>query len=362
MTARRWAKVAGGPRSARNDTMPSGVRTRERAGWAWWGCLLLACGTGTITPPGGDTGTPPPPGNHDPVFLVQPSASTSNLPEGQTTQLSVTADDPDGDSLGYAWTQLSPATPQGTFSSRTARNPTWVAPAVASDTPVVLQVSVNDGHGGSAVASLTLTIIHVQQNQPPTVSAISVPSTSPVAGDDVPLSVTATDPDGDPLTIAWTQTAPATQGTFSSTTTPSVVWRSPPLSSPTVTFSFQVTVSDGHNAPIQRTATVQVKAPSYAADIQPIWDAHCVSCHMSAQSPDLTAANSYARLVDQTQSAGGACAGEKLVDKANPSASSLPKWLGGSSCGPQMPENNPALAPGDLVKVQSWISNGAPSN
>jgi Bacterial Ig domain len=212
------------------------------------------------------------------------------------------------------------------------------------------------------VASFTLTVIHVQQNQPPTVSTISVPSTAPVAGDDVPLSVTATDPDGDPLTIAWTQTAPVIQGTFSSTTIPSIVWRSPPLSSPTVTFSFQVTVSDGHNAPIQRTATVQVKAPGYAADIQPIWDAHCIGCHPSAGSLDLTLGNSWAQLVDQPQSAGGGCAGEKRVDSANPSASSLPKWLSGATCGPQMPEGNPALAAGDLVKVQSWIDNGALDN
>jgi Big-like domain-containing protein len=284
------------------------------------------------------------------VFLVQPNASASTLPEGQTTQLSVTADDPDGDSLGYAWTQLSPATPQGSFSSRTARNPTWVAPAVASDTPVTLQVSVNDGHGASATASFTLTVIHVQQNQPPTVSAISVPGTSPVAGDDVPLSVTATDPDGDALAFAWTQTAPATQGIWSSTTTASVVWRSPPLSSPTVTFSFQVTVSDGHNAPV------------YLADIQPIWDANCTSCHGSTASLDLTPSNSYLELVNQTQSADGGCIGEKLVDTGNPSASSLPKWLGGTTCGPQMPEGSQPLAPGDLVKVQSWIDNVAPNN
>jgi hypothetical protein len=357
----RWAEVAGGRPSGPNDTMPAGVRTRTRTGWAW-GCLLLACGTGTITAPGGDNGTPPPPTNHDPVFLVQPGANSSTLPEGQTAQLSVTADDPDGDSLGYAWTQLSPATPQGTFSSRTARNPTWIAPPVTSNTPVVLQVSINDGHGGSAVASFTLTVIQVQQNQPPTVSAISVPTTPPVAGDDVPLSVTATDPDGDPLTIVWTQTAPATQGTFSSTSTASVIWRSPTLSTPTVTFSFQVTVSDGVNAAVQRTATVQVKAPSYAADIQPIWDAQCISCHPSDGSLDLTATNSYAQLVDRTQTTSGGCSGEKLVDTGTPNASSLPKWLGGTTCGSRMPEGSPPLVPGDLVKVQSWIDSGALQN
>ena len=112
-----------------------------------------------------------------------------------------------------------------------------------------------------------------------------------------------------------------------------------------------------------RTATVQVKAPAYAANIQPIWDAHCTTCHPSDGSLDLTAANSYAQLVDQIQApTGGGCDGEKLVDTSAPSASSLPKWLSGITCGSQMPKGNPALSPGDLVKVQSWIDSGAANN
>jgi hypothetical protein len=299
------------------------------------------------------------------VILVGPGASSSSVPEGQTTQLSVTADDPDGNSLGYAWTQLSPSTPKGIFSSQTARNPTWTAPTVSGDTPVVLQVTVNDGRGGSVAGSFTLTVIHVQINQPPTVSAISVPGTTPVAGDDVPLSVTATDPEGDPLTIVWSQTAPAAQGTFSSTTGASVTWRSPVLSTTgTVAFTVQVSVSDGHNPPVPRTATVQVKTPSYSADIQKIWDANCTSnCHPSATSSlDLTAANSYLQLVNVTQTTTGTCSGEKLVDTANPSASSLPKWVNGTTCGEQMPKGAPPLSPGDLVKIQSWINSGALQN
>jgi hypothetical protein len=51
---------------------------------------------------------------------------------------------------------------------------------------------------------------------------------------------------------------------------------------------------------------------SYSEDIQPIWDAKCVSCHPAVYKPDLTAANSYTALKS----------GNYVVDSI-PSASSL---------------------------------------
>src|SRR5215813_3252760 len=315
--------------------------------------LLWACGTGQVSAPGGGSGSPPS-ANHPPVIQVGPSSTSATIQSGQATQLSVTADDPDGDPLGYAWTQLSPATPLGTFSARTQRNPTWSAPVLTTSTTVVLQVTIVDGQGAVVTATVSVQVTAAPQNQPPTVSAISVTPTSAsvVAGDPVTLKVTATDPDGDPLTYTWTQTAPTLQGTFSAPGQATTTWRSPPVVS-TVTFSFQVVVSDGVNPTITRTVDVQVKAPSYATDIQPIWDAHCKSCHPTAAQLDLTAGNSYAQLVGQTQVSPGACAGQKRVDVASPANSSLLGWVGGTSCGELMPPSPGApLSAAELTKVQ----------
>src|SRR5262249_50671690 len=158
----------------------------------------------------------------------------------------------------YAWTQISPATPLGTFSSRTLRNPTWTAPAVSADTTFTLQVTVTDGQGASTTATCQLTVKHLVTNQPPTVSSITVSPSMPVAGDVVTLSITATDPDGDPLTIAWTQPSPAQPGAFGSPSQAMTTWVSPVLSSNAVPFTFEVTVSDGHNPIVDRQFTVSV--------------------------------------------------------------------------------------------------------
>ena len=340
------------------------VDTRRLAGAL--ALIALACGTGTITGPGGTTGGPPPgSGNHPPTITIAPTPSAGTIPEGGTALFSLTAEDPDGDSLGYAWTQTSPATPQGSFSSRTVRNPVWTAPAVATDTVFTFNVTVTDGQGGSVSASCQITVTHVTVNQPPNVSAtISVSPAMPVAGDVVTLSITASDPDGDPLTITWLQTSPVKQGTFGSPSSASTTWVSFPLAVPSLDFSFQVTVSDGHNAAVVRQVTVTVAAPSYANDIQAIWNASCtVSCHKGA-SPDgqlsLETGSSYAALVNQPMVA--TCSDGTRVVPSDAASSGLMDKLTGTTCGTRMPEGASALSAGELVMIQSWILNNALNN
>ena len=353
----RWDESTRSILRPRGATIPYAVHVRRLAGAL--ALLALACGTGTITAPGGSTGGPPPPANRAPVMTVPPNATTNPITEGTAVLFSVTADDPDGDSLSYAWTQTAPSSPVGTFSSRTVRNPTWTSPALTADTVFTFLVTASDGQGASVSQSFQLTVNHVVVNRPPNVSSIMVSPSSPVAGDVVTLSVTATDPDGDPLTIAWTQTAPAQQGTFGTPTQASTTWISPPIGVSSVGFSFRVTVTDGKNPLHEELATVTVTLPAYGADIQPIWDAHCTGCHPSDGQLDLTMGNSYGQLVNVAQVGSGSCAGDKRVDTSMPSQSSLLGWLAGT-CGTRMPENAGPLSSSDLVKVQSWVLGGAP--
>ena len=70
--------------------------------------------------------------NQAPVLATgTPSATPSSVTGAVPVQLSVTATDPDGDALTYAWTQ-EPASPVGSFSSPSVASPTWTSPAVTA--------------------------------------------------------------------------------------------------------------------------------------------------------------------------------------------------------------------------------------
>ncbi|QRN94900.1 hypothetical protein JRI60_38225 [Archangium violaceum] len=289
-------------------------------------------------------------------------ATPDTLDEGTSTTLAVTASDLDGDTLTYAWTQ-TPSTPAGKFSDSTAASPTWTAPLLTGDDQsFTLQVTVSDGKGGTAQDGVKVPVTNV--NTPPDVDAAITALATVVAGDSLNLSIGARDPDGDPLTYAWT-TTPENAGTFlRDTTTTSTRWRSLDISATTVV-TFQVTVSDGRNS-VTRSKDVQVTVPTYA-QVQQVWDATCTGCHKDGNASgglNLAAASSYDALVD-TPGTSSACTAAKRVAPGLPNASLLVQKISGTTCGTRMPSNAPAYFdsnPGLLIRIRSWILAGAPSD
>ncbi|WP_257459556.1 PKD domain-containing protein [Archangium lipolyticum] len=289
------------------------------------------------------------------------TATPDTLDEGESTTLAVTANDPEGNTLTYSWTQ-SPPTPAGRFSDSTAANPTWTAPALTGDQTFTLQVTVSDGKGGTVQDSVEVPVTSV--NTPPVVDAAITASATVVAGDSLKLSIGATDPDGDALKYAWT-TTPVDAGTFlGGTTATSARWQSLDISANRVV-TFQVTVSDDRSS-VTRSVDVQVTVPTYA-QVQQVWDATCTACHNAKSASgglNLAADSSYDALVDSPGTS-SACSAFKRVAPGLPNASLLVQKISGTTCGPRMPEKAPEYFdknPGLLTRIRSWILAGAPSD
>lgn len=134
--------------------------------------------------------------------------------------------------------------------------------------------------------------------------------------------------------------------------------------------SFTV-ASSGHgqsssNASVREkkpAATLQVK--SFKGDIQPIFDANCVACHL-AEGPEaalnLEPGTAYRELIGQQS----VQTGMPLVSPGNPQASYLMKKLTGAhiaagGTGAAMPPLAP-LSPATIQVISAWITGGAPDN
>ena len=140
--------------------------------------------------------------------------------------------DPDGGALTYAWTQK--AGPAATLTGAETAKPTFAAPNVQVTSTLTFSLVVANGALSSAPASVDVTV--TSNNHPPVAKA-----TAKVEGQNVTLDGSgSSDPDGDALTYAWTQTGGTPKQAFSASAAKPAV-----LITDTGTFTFQLVVNDG---------------------------------------------------------------------------------------------------------------------
>ncbi len=206
-----------------------------------------ACGPKAPPPP---TLPPVPTGNQPPVISSLTAAKMQLYPSGNT-EIQCIAQDADGDQLDFKW-----ACTGGNFSGA---GPTviWQAPAAYGTYTVT--VTADDRKGGSAQASLTMT---VGANQPPLISSLTANPSGILYGGSTTLTCIASDPDGDVVRYSWS----ASEGNITGVGN-KVTWVAPNKGG---NYNITVIVSDGKGGETRGNVMVAVAAAVRTVTITPV--------------------------------------------------------------------------------------------
>jgi photosystem II stability/assembly factor-like uncharacterized protein len=138
------------------------------------------------------------PANQPPTVSVDPSSIA--LGPGQTTTVRLIARDPEGQSLSFSWVDIAGVGLKFASPLSETTEVAWAVLMPPSGTHVIRGTTC-DPQGACSSADLLVTVPGAM-NQPPVV-AVRETDLVARAGELVRLLASATDPDGDPVTLRW---------------------------------------------------------------------------------------------------------------------------------------------------------------
>jgi hypothetical protein len=200
----------------------------------------------------GDVGLPNAP------QISSATATPATLLDTQTSQLAVSAVDPDAgpSALSYQWTVVSGG---GSISGGTSASATYTPADVTGSRAVVVRVAVSDG-ATTVTRDVTLQVNDANApppNVPPQITAATATPATIWEGQQSQLSVTAADTDG-PQAMSYAWQIVGGGGTLSNAAIANPAYTAPVDVLGTQTVTLRVTVSDGA-ASVSRDVSVTVQ-------------------------------------------------------------------------------------------------------
>jgi hypothetical protein len=208
--------------------------------------------------------TPPTPFTNAPPIIDSLISSSNAVKPNATINLSVTAHDPDSDPLTYSWSATG-----GAFNNSASQTPTWTAPGTQNN--YTIMVTVSDNKGGSRTASLVINVnnantggsidIIIDLNTAPVVNGLTAIPGRLNVNETTQLNLTATDPDGDPLSYSWVDTGGACAGVFNSNAIHNPTWTAPASLPGAGQCVLTCTITDGQGGSNTAAITIYVAVP-----------------------------------------------------------------------------------------------------
>ncbi|HNX50750.1 MAG TPA: PKD domain-containing protein [Thermoanaerobaculaceae bacterium] len=279
--------------------------------------------------------------NHPPSGVITSPNGPLATTAGSPVSFSGTATDADSDAVIARWE----------FGDATSATGLSASHAYAASGTYTARFTVTDIRGlADPTPPQVIVTVGPAANRPPTgtITAPVSPATATI-GSPVSFTGTASDPDGDTVTTAWTfgdgSSAPGLVASHAYSVAGS--------------YTVRFTATDGQGladpAPPQVTVNVNASTFTLSAIQAQIFTPICSSCHPPNRGQDLRDGKSYASIVNVNSVENPAL---KRVKPGDPDNSYLYQKVASGA----MPLGGPPLTDAQLQLIRGWILAGAPNN